>query len=66
MALANASAAASSAMSRSSKCLLRAATDRAHPSWWALAIASADGDHAHINGRTSTVRSQIFDTSVAS
>ena len=40
MAVANASAAASSAMSRSPNRLVRAATTRAHSSWWAWVIAS--------------------------
>src|SRR5688572_16265786 len=39
-AVANASAAASSAMSRSPKRLARAATTRAHSSWWARVTAS--------------------------
>ena len=39
-AVANASAAASSAMSRSPKRRVRAATTRAHSSWWARVIAS--------------------------
>ena len=40
VAVANASAAASSAMSRSPNRLVRAATTRAHSSWWAWVIAS--------------------------
>ena len=39
-AVANASAAASSAMSRSPNRRVRAATTRAHSSWWAWVIAS--------------------------
>src|SRR3954462_10766037 len=39
-AVANASAAASSAMSRSPKRLIKAATTRAHSSWWAPVTAS--------------------------
>ena len=39
-AVANASAAASSAMSRSPKRLVRAATTQAHSSWWARVTAS--------------------------
>src|SRR5215472_5513220 len=48
-AVANASATASSAMSRSPKRLVRAATTRAHSSWWSLrshgvlALGSGDG-----------------------
>ena len=63
-AVANASAAASSAMSRSPKRLVRAATTRAHSSWWARVIASRTS--LHWNGRTSIFRSQTFDASAAS
>ena len=68
MAVANASAAASSAMSRSPKRLVRAATIRAHSSRWARVIASWTSTTLtrQCNGRTSTFRLQAFDPSVAS
>ena len=65
-AVANASAAASSATSRSPKRLAREATTRAHSSWWAWVIASRTSVRAHRNGRTSTFRLQAFDPSAAS
>ena len=65
-AVANASAAASSAMSRSPNRLAREATTRAHSSRWARVIASSTLTAVHRNGRTSTFRLQAFDPSVAS
>ena len=54
-AVANASAAISSATSRSPKRLARAATTRAHSSRWTRVIASPTSVTLHRNGRTSTL-----------
>src|SRR5579863_9925119 len=68
-AVANASAVASSAISRSPNRLVREATTRAHSSWWAWVIASRTSvtfTPQVWNGRSSSFRLQAFDPSAAS